>query len=259
MKKVAFITGAGGYIGSETARTLARNGVAIAVCDINEETVKATVESIEALGGEAFGRVLDVTDPADVDAAVAETVEKFGRLDIMVHVAGGSARIAGPGTKYHRLVDKEDYVIDRVLKINLYGAIYASRAAARVMIKQGEGGKIINFSSIVGLNGAAKSVDYAAAKGGVIALTKALAKELGPYKINVNSVAPGVVCRPDVDVTTEKGQKYAYGTNFLKEKCTAEDIANVVEFLASDKSNFVTGQVYVCDGGRSLALKGTDV
>ncbi|MBR2907966.1 MAG: SDR family oxidoreductase [Clostridia bacterium] len=258
MKKVAFITGAGGYIGSETARTLAKNGVAIAVCDINEETVKATVESIEALGGEAFGRVLDVTDPADVDAAVAETVEKFGRLDIMVHVAGGSARIAGPGTKYHRLVDKEDYVIDRVLKINLYGAIYASRAAARVMVKQGEGGKIINFSSIVGLNGAAKSTEYAAAKGGVIAFTKALAKELGPYKINVNSVAPGVVCRPDVDITTEKGQKYAYGTNFLGEKCTAEDIANVVEFLASDKSNFVTGQIYVCDGGRSLALKGTD-
>lgn len=258
MKKVAFITGAGGYIGSETARTLAKNGIAIAVCDINEETVKATVESIEALGGEAFGRVLDVIDPADVDAAVAETVEKFGRLDIMVHVAGGSARIAGPGTKYHRLVDKEDYVIDRVLKINLYGAIYASRAAARVMVKQGEGGKIINFSSIVGLNGAAKSTEYAAAKGGVIAFTKALAKELGPYKINVNSVAPGVVCRPDVDITTEKGQKYAYGTNFLGEKCTAEDIANVVEFLASDKSNFVTGQIYVCDGGRSLALKGTD-
>lgn len=258
MKKVAFITGAGGYIGSETARTLARNGVAIAVCDINEETVKATVESIEALGGEAFGRLLDVTDPADVDAAVAETVEKYGRLDIMVHVAGGSARIAGPGTKYHRLVEKEDYVIDRVLKINLYGAIYASRAAARVMIKQGEGGKIINFSSIIGLNGAAKSTEYAAAKGGVIAFTKALAKELGPYKINVNSVAPGVVCRPDVDVTTEKGQKYAYGTNFLGEMCTAEDIANVVEFLASDKSNFVTGQTYVCDGGRSLALRGTD-
>ncbi len=258
MKKVAFITGAGGYIGSETARTLARNGIAIAVCDINEETIKATVESIEALGGEAFGRVLDVTDPADVDAAVAETVEKFGRLDIMVHVAGGSARVAGPGTKYHRLVDKEDHVIDSVLKINLYGAIYASRAAARVMVKQGEGGKIINFSSIVGLNGAAKSTEYAAAKGGVIAFTKALAKELGPYKINVNSVAPGVVCRPEVDVTTEKGQKYAYGTNFLGEKCTAEDIANVVEFLASDKSNFVTGQVYVCDGGRSLSLKGTD-
>ena len=85
MKKVAFITGAGGYLGSECARTLAKSGIAIAVCDINEATLNATVESIKALGGVAFGRVLDVTDSKDVDAAVAETVEKFGRLDMMVH------------------------------------------------------------------------------------------------------------------------------------------------------------------------------
>ena len=96
MRKVAFITGAGGYIGGECARTLAKNGIAIAVCDINADTVKATVDAIIAEGGEAFGRVLDVTDSADVDAAVNETVEKYGRLDIMVHVAGGSERIAGP-------------------------------------------------------------------------------------------------------------------------------------------------------------------
>lgn len=258
MNKVAFITGAGGYIGSETARTLARNGIKIAVCDINEDAIKATVESIEALGGEAFGRILDVTDSADVDAAVTETVERFGRLDIMVHVAGGSARIAGKDAKYRHLVNQEDYVIDRVLKVNLYGAFYASRAAARVMIAQGEGGKIINFSSTVGLNGLKKSVDYAAAKGGIMSMTKALAKELGPHKINVNSVAPGVVCRPEVDVSTEKGRKYAYETNLLGEMCTAEDIANLVEFLVSDKARFITGQTYVCDGGRALSMKGTD-
>ena len=126
------------------------------------------------------------------------------------------------------------------------------------MIKQGEGGKIINFSSAVGLNGLATCCDYAASKGGVISLTKALAKELGPYKINVNSVAPGVVCRPDVDTTTEHGRHYAYETNLLGEKCTAEDIANLVEFLASDKARFITGQTYVCDGGRTLSMKGTD-
>lgn len=258
MKKVAFITGAGGYIGSETARVLAKNGIAIAVCDINEDAVRATVESIQLLGGEAFGRVLDVTDSADVDAAVNETVEKYGRLDIMVHIAGGSARIAGPKAKYALLVDQEDYIIDKVLKVNLYGAFYTSRAAARVMMKQGEGGKIINFSSAVGLNGLKYSVDYAASKGGVISLTKALAKELGPYKINVNSVAPGVVCRPEVDVSTPEGRAYAYETNLLGEKCTAEDIANLVEFLVSDKARFITGQTYICDGGRSLSMKGTD-
>ena len=254
MNKVAFITGAGGYIGSETARTLAKSGIAIAVCDINEEAVNKTVESIKALGGVAFGRVLDVTDSADVDAAVAETVEKFGRLDIMVHIAGGSARIAGKDAKYRPLVEQEDYVIDRVLKVNLYGAFYASRAAARVMIKQGEGGKIINFASAVGINGLKSCTDYAAAKGGVMSLTKALAKELGPYQINVNSVAPGVVMRPEEN----GGDDRALKTNLLGKKCMAEDIANLVEFLVSDKAGFITGQTYVCDGGRTLSMKGTD-
>ena len=254
MNKVAFITGAGGYIGSETARTLAKSGIAIAVCDINEEAVNTTVESIKALGGVAFGRVLDVTDSADVDAAVAETVEKFGRLDIMVHIAGGSARIAGKDAQYRPLVEQEDYVIDRVLKVNLYGAFYASRAAARVMIKQGEGGKIINFSSAVGINGLKSCTDYAAAKGGVMSLTKALAKELGPYKINVNSVAPGIVMRPEEN----GGDDRALKTNLLGKQCMAEDIANLVEFLVSDKAGFITGQTYVCDGGRTLSMKGTD-
>ena len=258
MRKVAFITGAGGYIGSEVALTLAKGGVAVAVCDINEETVQKTVDMIKGIGGEAFGRVMDVTNSADVDAAVEETVEKFGRLDIMVHVAGGSARIAGPDVKYAHLVDREDYVIEKVLQVNLFGAFWASRAAARVMIKQGEGGRIINFSSTVGFNGLKGCVDYAASKGGVISMTRALAKELGEYKITVNSVAPGVVCRPEVDTESENGRHYAYETNLLGEKCTAEDIASLVEFLVSDKARFITGQTYVCDGGRALSMKGTD-
>jgi NAD(P)-dependent dehydrogenase (short-subunit alcohol dehydrogenase family) len=257
MKKVAFITGGGGYIGTECALTLAKSGVRIAVCDINEESVRKTVDKITAIGGEAFGRVMDVTDSTDVDAAVSETVEKFGRLDIMVHVAGGSARIAG-GSVGARLVDREDYVIEKVLNVNLFGAIWSSRAAARIMIKQGEGGRIINFSSAVGFNGLKGHVDYAASKGGVISLTRALAKELGEYKITVNSVAPGVVCRPEVDTSTEHGHHYAYETNLLGEKCTAKDVANLVDFLVSDKAGFITGQTYVIDGGRSLSMKGTD-
>lgn len=258
MNKVAFITGAGGYIGGETALTLARAGVSIAVCDINEETVKRTVEKITEIGGVAKGYVIDVTDSKNVDSVVDNIIKDFGKLDIMVHIAGGSARIAGPNAKYVPLVEQEDYVIDRVLKVNLYGAFYASRAAARVMIKQGEGGKIINFSSAVGFNGLRGSCDYAASKGGVISLTKALAKELGPHKINVNSVAPGVVCRPEVDTTTDGGKHYAYETNLLGEKCTAQDIADMVEFLVSDKARFITGQTYIVDGGRTLSMKGSD-
>jgi len=258
MHKVAFITGAGGYIGGETAVTLAKAGIRVAVCDINGENVKSTVDKITEAGGTAKGYVIDVTDSKNVDSVVDQIVNDFGRLDIMIHVAGGSARIAGPEAKYLPLVEQEDYVIDRVLKVNLYGAFYASRAAARVMIRQGEGGKIINFASAVGLNGLWGSCDYAASKGGVMSLTKALAKELGPYKINVNSVAPGVVCRPEVDTTTESGRHYAYETNLFGEKCTAQDIADLVAFLVSDKARFITGQTYVIDGGRTLSMKGTD-
>ena len=254
MNKTAFITGAGGYIGSETAVTLAKQGIKVAVCDINEETVTNTVKRIEEIGGIAKGYVFDVTDSKDVDRVVEKIVKDFKRLDILVHIAGGSARIAGKNAKYVPLVEQEDYVIDQVLKVNLYGAFWTSRAAARVMIKQGEGGKIINFSSTVGLNGLKACCDYAASKGGVISLTKALAKELGEYKINVNSVAPGVVMRPE----EQGGDERALKTNLLGEKCLASDIADLVEFLVSDKARFITGQTYIIDGGRSLSMKGTD-
>ena len=254
MNKVAFITGAGGHIGSETACVLAKSGVAVAVCDINEDSVNKTVEKIRQDGGVAMGYVADVSESASIDTAISNAAQELGRLDIMVHVAGGSARIAGENAKYVPLVEQEDYVIDRVLKVNLYGAIYASRAAARIMIRQGQGGKIINFSSAVGLNGLKNCSDYAAAKGGVMSFTKALAKELGPYKINVNSVAPGIVMRPG----EVSGDDRARNTNLLGEKCQASDVANLVEFLVSDKADFITGQTYVIDGGRSLSMKGTD-
>lgn len=252
MEKTAFITGAGGYIGRQTAITLAKEGISIAACDIHEASVKATVEMVAAFGGRAKGYVADVSDAQQIETAMQKAAEDFGSLDIMVHIAGGSARIAGG--KYLPLVEQEDAVIDKVLKVNLYGAIWASRAAARIMIKQGRGGKIINFASAVGINGLAGCCDYAASKGGVMSLTKSLAKELGPYKINVNAVAPGVVLRPEEDNGGDRATK----TNFLGEKCTAEDVANLVSFLASDKARLITGQTYLCDGGRTLSMRGTD-
>ena len=254
MKKVAFITGAGGYIGGEVAMTLSRDGAKIAVCDINEAAVAASVARINESGGEARGYVADVTDSKSIDDAVKRAADELGGLDIMVHVAGGSARIAGKGTKYLPLIEQEDYVIDRVLKVNLYGAIWASRAAGRIMKEQGRGGRIINFSSAVGLMGLAGCTEYATSKGGVMSLTKSLAKELGPYGITVNDVAPGIVMRPEEGDNTDRALK----TNVLGKKCTAADIAELVAFLASDRAGFITGQTYVCDGGRTLSMKGSD-
>ncbi len=255
IKRVAFITGAGGYLGGETALTLAREGVAIGVCDIREENVKNIVDKIVAEGGNAKGYIADVSDSAEITAAIEKCAEDFGRLDIMIHSAGGSTRIAGPDAKWTHLVNQEDYVIDKVLKVNLYGAFWSSRAAARIMIKQGEGGKIINLASTVGVNGMCCSTDYGAAKGGIMSLTKGLAKELGPHNIQVMCVAPGCVARPEDTFLTDK---YKYGTNFLNQMCTATDVADLISFLVSEKNRFITGQTYIIDGGRTLALKGTD-
>ena len=254
MKKVAFITGAGGYIGGEVAMTLSRDGAKIAVCDINEAAVNATVNKIIEAGGEARGYVADVTDSKSIDDAMKLAACELGGLDIMVHVAGGSARIAGKDAKYRPLIEQEDYVIDRVLKVNLSGAIWASRAAGRIMKEQGRGGRIINFSSAVGLMGLVGCTDYATSKGGVMSLTKSLAKELGPYGITVNDVAPGIVMRPEEGDNTDRATK----TNVFGRKCTATDIAELVAFLASDRAGFITGQTHVCDGGRTLSMKGSD-
>ena len=251
MSKTAFITGAGGYIGAQTAIAFAKEKINVAVCDINEKSVKKAVDKVNKAGANAIGYVCDVTKLKDIEKATQKAAEDFGSLDIMVHIAGGSARIAGG--KYVLLTQQEESVIDKVLKVNLYGAFWSDRAAAKIMMKQKNGGKIINFASAVGLNGLAGCCDYAAAKGGIMSLTKSLAKELGQYKINVNAVAPGIVQRPD-----EEDIKRALNTNYLGEKCTAEDIANLVVFLASDKARFITGQTYACDGGRTLAMKGND-
>ena len=252
--KTAFITGAGGYIGSCCARTLAKQGCAIAVCDISEDAVQRTVESITAEGGTARGYVSDVTDCGIITACIDRAAREMGGIDIMIHVAGGTARIAGPDAKYLPLVEQDPYVIQRVLDVNLMGAVWCSRAAAKHMIAQGRGGRILNFSSVIGFNGLKDCTDYAAAKAGVMGLTHSLAKELGPYQITVNSVAPGIVMRPE----ETGGDKRALGTNVLGIKCTAQDVADLVEFLCSDKARFITGQVYAIDGGRGLSMKGSD-
>ncbi len=253
MSKVSFVTGAGGYIGGAIARTLAARGDSVMVCDINAETAAKVAGQIMEAGGNAAWVAADVSVSSEVDAAIAKTVETFGRLDAAVHAAGGSAKIAGPDAKYADLIDQEDFVIDRVFKINLYGAMYVGRAAGRQFRAQGGGGTIAFISSAIGLNGYNGKAEYAAAKGGVIALAKSLAKEMGKLNVTVNTVAPGAV--GNVWVRDEQ----MYGVSFLKNtRGSDQDIANAVEFVTSEKARYITGQTIVVDGGRSLALKGTD-
>lgn len=247
--RVCLLTGAGGSIGGATARRFASEGARVFVCDLFAETAQRTVDAIRAAGGTAEAHVLDVTDPAACEAAVAACAKAFGGIDVMVHVAGGSAR--GDAAA---LVDQRDDVIRSVLGVNLFGAIWMSRAAARTMRAQGRGGRIICLSSVLAFCGLGRFAEYAAAKGGVVSFVKALAKELGPDKITVNSVAPGIVMRAD----ETGGDARALGTNVLHEKCAPDDIASAIAYLASDEAHFVTGTTMVVDGGRSLSLKGTD-
>lgn len=250
--KVVFITGGGGYIGGETAYMFAKEGAAVAICDVNEQALMDKLDRIKTLGVQAKGYLIDVTDSESVNDVVAMVIKDFGKIDISVHVAGGSARIAGPNLFAH-LIDQKDYVIDKVLKVNLYGAMYVARAVGKYMVTNGVKGRIISFSSVVGQNGLIGCSDYAAAKAGVSAFTKSFAKEVSPKGITANCVAPGIVQRPG-----EENNEYAKRTNFLGEICTAEDVGNVVLFLASDEARFITGQTYVIDGGRGLAMKGSD-
>ncbi len=253
-QKVMIVTGAGGYIGGEIARTLAKNGDMIVVTDITLDTAERTAKEIRELGGHATAIALDVTDSAAVNAAFSEIAETYGRLDAMVHAAGGSARLAGPNATWEDLVNQEDYVIDAVIRVNLYGAIYTARAAAQIMIQNKTAGRIVLISSVAGINGLAGRAEYSAAKGGVIALSKALAKEVGKYGITVNTVAPGAVGNHTVPDDRPDMLK----TNFLGRRGSAVDIANGVAFMVSDRSGFVTGQTLQVDGGRTLATKGTD-
>lgn len=250
--KVAFITGGGGYIGGVTAIEFAKNGADVAICDVNEDALNARLDELKAYGVKSKGYLIDVADSASVNDVVKRVIEDFGRIDVSVHVAGGSARIAGPNV-FAPLIDQKDYVIDKVLKVNLYGALYVARAVGKYMVENKVQGRIISFSSVVGVNGLVGCADYAASKAGVSAFTRSFAKEVGTYGITANCVAPGVVNRPN-----ESNDDYARKTNFLGEVCSALDVANLVLFLASDEARFITGQTYIIDGGRGLAMKGSD-
>jgi 3-oxoacyl-[acyl-carrier protein] reductase len=245
--QVAIITGGGGIIGQATARLFAGDGATVVLCDIRrDELVKAAAE-INAKGGKAAAIQTDIRSPDEIERMVKEVLDSYGRVDILVNVAGGSARedIA----PIHQM--KTD-VIDRILTVNLHGTLYACRAVAETMIKA-RGGKIVNVASVVGLRGLARLSDYAAAKAGVIALTQSLAMELGPHNINVNCVSPGLVPRPE----EKEKESQVKNTNYLGKVCRPEDVANLIDFLAGDKAGFITGANMIIDGGRSLGLKGS--
>ena len=241
--KVAIVTGAARGIGAEIAKKLASCGADVAVCDLKAEWCEETVKAIEGLGVRALGIGVNVAVTAEVDACVKEVIEKLGRVDIMVNNAGI--------TKDGLLMRMSDEDWDAVLNVNLKGTFLFTRAVARPMMKNKPepGGAIINIASVVGIMGNAGQANYTASKGGVIALTKTTAKELGSRNIRCNAVAPGFIQSKMTDVLPEEVKKSYMDMIPLKRFGTAEDIAKAVAWLAGDDAAYVTGQIISVNGG----------
>jgi 3-oxoacyl-[acyl-carrier protein] reductase len=249
-QKIAVVIGGGGSIGGAICHELVASGYSVAVCDYSISSAQSVVKSIISTGASAKAFVVNVRKNEDIDALRQAIIDEYGHIDVFVYSAGGSAR-----DDIAMLADIPPDVIDNVLGVNLIGALYSTKAFIPIMMAQ-RSGKIIYIASILGINGAARLSEYSAAKGGVIAMAKALAKELGPYGINVNCVSPGLV--PRQDQMAEDNLKLFASKSYVNRVTMPEDVAKTVGFLASEAGNLIVGQNYVIDGGRSLANKGDD-
>lgn len=245
-KKVAFITGAGRGIGREIARTLASRGMDIIVTDVNIDNANETVSIVEKEGGKAVAVYCDVTKLESVQEAVGASVAHFGKIDVLVNNAGWD--------KVEPFLKSEPSTWNLILNINLMGQIHTCKEILPVMIQNGYG-KVINIASDSGRVGSSGEAVYSAAKGGVIAFTKTMAREMARHKINVNCVSPG----PSNTPLFEEIGTYNEGIAAALEKAIPfrrlaqpSDIANGVAFLASDEADYVTGQTLSVNGGLAM-------
>ena len=242
--KVVFITGGGHGIGRAFALNFAAEGAAVAIAELDAQRAAATVGDIKEQGGKAIALPCDVSDREQVQAAVSQTLAEYGQLDILINNAV-SPNLTGS------LEELEDLDWDHNFDVNVKGSFYCFRAVAPYM-KERRYGKVVSMASIVGRRGSAEptSAAYSASKAGIIGLTATMARELGPYNINVNAIAPGSINTPRWRDARNQTQidRTIQGTA-LKRLGEAEDIVGMALMLASDHASFITGQVVTIDGG----------
>lgn len=238
--KVAMITGAGRGIGREIALVFAREGCSLALCDVKADTLAETQKDIETLGRQCITGVVDVTKFDQVESFVQKTLDKFGKIDILVNNAGI--------TKDTLLVRMSESDWDAVLGVNLKGSFNCTKAVAKVMMKQRDG-RIVNMASIIGIVGNAGQANYAASKGGLIALTKSVAKELASRNVRVNAIAPGFIQTDMTAKLPDNVKSEMLKTIPMSKLGTVNDVANLALFLVCDDSAYMTGQVVQVDGG----------
>lgn len=242
--KVAVVTGAGRGIGREIAKTFAGYGAKVVVnFNGSEERANSLVEEIKAAGGEAVTFKANVADFAEAEALMKFAVATYGRIDILVNNAGI--------TRDNLVLGMKEADFDDVININLKGTFNCIKHVYRTMMKQ-KYGRIINMSSVVGVEGNAGQVNYAASKAGVIGITKSIAKELGSRGITANAIAPGFIKTDMTDALSDKAKEAMLDHITVKRLGEVSDIAETAAFLVSDKASYITGQVIKVDGGMSL-------
>jgi meso-butanediol dehydrogenase/(S,S)-butanediol dehydrogenase/diacetyl reductase len=254
--KSAIVTGAAQGIGEEIATRLAAEGAKVAVADLNFDKAQAVAERLKRSGAEAIAVQVDVAERAQMRAAVEATVAAFGRLDILFNNAGFNKPLP--------FMEVDEANFNAIMRVNAWGVMVGAQEAARQMIAQGQGGKIVNTASIAGRQGYAEFAPYCASKASVISLTQAAAREFARHKITVNAFAPGVVVTPlwdgleqdmiDKGVIKQRGEfiESFSSSILLGFPSKPRDIVGVAAFLASPDSDYVTGQVIMADGGMVL-------
>ncbi|MBW8056424.1 MAG: 3-oxoacyl-[acyl-carrier-protein] reductase [candidate division NC10 bacterium] len=238
--KVAVVTGGSRGIGRAVASALAREGVAVTLCARDRVAVEKVAAELEGSGAQVLAVKADVTQTSDVEQMIEACLERFGSLNILVNNAGI--------TRDNLLLRMKDDEWETVLNTNLKGVFHCTRAALRPMLKQ-RGGRIINLTSVIGIMGNPGQANYAAAKAGIIGLTKATAKEVASRGITVNAVAPGFVETDMTHALDPKQQEAIRSQIPLGRFATPEEVAELVVFLASDRAAYITGQVIHINGG----------
>ncbi|MBI2846511.1 MAG: 3-oxoacyl-ACP reductase FabG [Chloroflexi bacterium] len=244
--RVAIVTGAGSGIGKAIATALAGEGAAVGVADIDVDSAKAAARDIEARGGKSLAVQVDITKSSEVKAGVKTVLERFGKIDILVNNAGWD--------RPEPFIETTEETWDKVIAINLKGHIIFSRAVLDNMIERGYG-KIVSISSDAGRNGSTGEVVYAGAKGGIIGFTKALAREMARYGINVYCVSPGPTDTPLFSELSRDNPRLGEALIKaipLRRLGKPEDVAAAVVFLASDDASYITGQTLSVSGGLTM-------
>jgi 3-oxoacyl-[acyl-carrier protein] reductase len=239
--KTAIVTGASRGIGKTIAKVLAKAGANIVInYRTDNGNIQDLVDEIKQLGVDAVAVQADVSDFNEANQLMKAAIESFGSIDILVNNAGI--------TKDNLLMRMSEQDFDSVINTNLKGVFNCVKHASTIMLKQ-RSGKIINISSVVGLTGNVGQANYAAAKAGIVGMTKACAKELAARGITVNAVAPGFINTDMTEVLSDKVKEASLANIPLKKFGEAEDVANAVCFLASSAADYITGQVIQVDGG----------